>query len=48
MKERIFVIGAGGHAEVVIDVLLSLDVWYVDNWNILLDLKIIFLIIFKF
>lgn len=40
-------IGAGGHAEVVIDVLLSLDVWYVENWNILLDLKIIFLIILK-
>ena len=25
----------------------KLDVWYVDNWNILLDLKIIFLTILK-
>jgi len=24
-----------------------LDVWYVDNWNILLDLKIILLTILK-
>jgi len=25
----------------------KLDVWYVDNWNILLDLKIIFLTVLK-
>jgi len=25
----------------------KLDVWYVDNWSILLDLKIIFLTILK-
>ena len=25
----------------------QLDVWYIDNWSLLLDLKIIFLTVFK-
>ena len=47
MSEKIFVIGAGGHAEVVIDAILSLNVWYVDNWNLWLDFRISILTILK-
>ena len=37
----------GGHAEVVIDAILSLNVWYVDNWNLWLDFRISILTILK-
>lgn len=47
MKENIFVVGANRHAKVVIDAILSLDVWYVGNWNLWLDFRIIILAILK-
>jgi lipopolysaccharide/colanic/teichoic acid biosynthesis glycosyltransferase len=47
MKENIFVVGAYRYAKVVIDAILSLDVWYVGNWNLWLDFRIIILTILK-